>query len=719
MIRYIALVTATFMLTVSCSGGSDVDTTQTPASAPTATSTPTQVPTTPTPTRVSPTPTATQVPPTPTATQVPPTPTPQPKPDLTMPNIILRVVRVTPDWMPFRDTGGWTSAVQVKESDALKHLEVAIWEETSSVHLYALPNYYNAGYGYRPDRTDEQSIAYREQFLIKKYVDMPSEREEKSKFLKSAFIDIASHLADQYPNADHHLMYSGHGGPGGALFEGTLSRKDAYSLLESWSQSLGKKLGVIDMGGPCTKGSFSDLENFCEFAEYYIASDMPNGGYEMDDFTIEKWNEVKPEDRYHDLLRSHDTLEEALKARIDLTQKRYEYSRNNMVANQVAQANYLYSCSAFRAFEPEFKKFLAAIEVDYQLENDMYQYMVTNKASSDLKENFDSVFLHKADNTDFFDWADAKNNTPNKHLNGMLMLKSLPIQAETTQTETTQTLKAGYNEDLVVSHEGINRFMNVVLPSDYDSTLSYPLILGFHGAFNTDRAPESYDPQDTFTNLGGKSYVQEWVDEFQFIAVSLAGMNNADGNRGHVFGWNGWEGHRISKADDVGFTQASVDFIAKNASIDTNRIFATGHSSGGIFTYKLATSTNLFRAIAPTAGLLLKDLLELPSNQSPISILEVHGTEDVPVPYNGGGNVPAEQFYSVDQTMNKFVELNGCDPKSNKVDIRYDALEWWEFPNCDSDLRTVHLTVSEYGHSFKDLKSPVGKEIIKFFLGFD
>ncbi|MQF49140.1 hypothetical protein FIM08_04515 [SAR202 cluster bacterium AC-647-N09_OGT_505m] len=78
MIRYIAVLTTILLLTISCSGGSDTETTQVPTSALTATPTPiptpTQVPPTPTPTQVQPTPT--QVSSVPTPTQVPPTPPP-------------------------------------------------------------------------------------------------------------------------------------------------------------------------------------------------------------------------------------------------------------------------------------------------------------------------------------------------------------------------------------------------------------------------------------------------------------------------------------------------------------------------------------------------------------------------------------------------------------------------------------------------------------------
>ena len=72
---------------------------------------------------------------------------------------MLRVVGVTTDWMPFASTDGWTQAVPLKESDVLKYLEVAIWEETSSVHLYAFPNDYDASYGLTGNPTDTQKVA--------------------------------------------------------------------------------------------------------------------------------------------------------------------------------------------------------------------------------------------------------------------------------------------------------------------------------------------------------------------------------------------------------------------------------------------------------------------------------------------------------------------------------------------------------------------------------
>lgn len=88
-----------------------------------------------------------------------------------------------------------------------------------------------------------------------------------------------------------------------------------------------------------------------------------------------------------------------------------------MITNRVAQANYLYSCAAFREFSPDFNAFFAEAGGEqgfgYQKYSDLYQYMIDNQAPSTLTERFDQVFLHKADNRDFFEWSEVAN--------GMLM----------------------------------------------------------------------------------------------------------------------------------------------------------------------------------------------------------------------------------------------------------------------------------------------------------
>ena len=334
-------------------------------------------------------------------------------------NIMLRVVRVTPDWHAYDIAGGgWPSAVPVKESEFLKYFEVAIWEETEAIHLYEFDNDFDPLLGLSPGITPEQMTAHRESYAIRQVVGLPEAGSDaRSPFIREAFADFTSYLASRYPDSPHHLMYNGHGGPGGRLFAAQLSYRDANGLLADWTANLGRPLGVVDMGGPCNKGSFSDLENFCQYAKYYIASDLPNGGYTFDDWTGEKYDETNEELQYHRLFAETSNITDALFGRIDLKRKAYEYSRVNMTESRTAQANYLYSCEGFVGFSRDFRAFLNETRgTYYSIRDDLYDYMIRNGASDELVEAFGDVIVHRADNKDFFQWEEIHN--------GMLMPNS-------------------------------------------------------------------------------------------------------------------------------------------------------------------------------------------------------------------------------------------------------------------------------------------------------
>ena len=334
-------------------------------------------------------------------------------------HVILRVVHVTPDWHEYDIwAGGWPSAVPVRESTRLKYFEAAIWEETQSIHLYEFDNEFDPHLGLTPGVTPQQMTAHRESYRVMQVPGMPQNdsaagEDARSLFIRTAFEDFVSHIAEKFPDSGHHLMYSGHGGPGGRLFGGQLQYRDAGEMLGYWASLLGRRLGFIDMGGPCNKGSFSDLENFCRYAAWYVASDLPNGGYEFDEWTPERNDETNPELQYHRLFSEADALEELLVGRIDLLRLRYEYSRVNMTENRTQQANYLYSCTEFMNFGPAFRHFLDEIVrregIFYSSRDDLHDFMERHSAPARLMEGFSHLIAHRADNRDFFQWEQGSN----------------------------------------------------------------------------------------------------------------------------------------------------------------------------------------------------------------------------------------------------------------------------------------------------------------------
>lgn len=335
-------------------------------------------------------------------------------------NVMLRVVRVPPEWARFTDyNDGWSAAVMVKESGSLKYFEAAIWLEARAVHLYEFDNAFDPDGGL-VDMTPQQYVAHRESYRVMRISGLPLAKAddpyspEISRFLREAFKDIATYLVSRYPDSEHHLNFHGHGAPGGHLFEYRLHYEDANEMLAFWTAALGRPLGVIDMGGPCTKGGYEDLTNFCQHARFYIASDMPSGGYRMDHWTFEKHKEVDAELQYHRLFAAERRLRDVLVGRVDLRRKAYEYSRQNITQKQWMQATYLYSCEAFVPFSRQFLAFLQGVDISWEgRQDDVLAFLHRVGAGADLVEAFRSVISHRADNRDFFVWPEARN--------GMLM----------------------------------------------------------------------------------------------------------------------------------------------------------------------------------------------------------------------------------------------------------------------------------------------------------
>ena len=304
-------------------------------------------------------------------------------------NVMVRVVVVTPDWHGYHTVGGWPTAVSVKESDVLKFFEVAIWEETKSIHFYEFNNDFDS-YGYAP----QQVTSIRETYAIMRFDGLPEPwTKARSQFIRQAFADFTAHLADRYPD-------SGTMGPEAPVVNSSRRNfriDDADGLLSELDPSPRPALGVIDMGGTSKKGSFSDLENFCQYARYYIARICLRAATRMDDWTIEKYHETDPESQYHALLAAPKPTGGARRSHRPRKTTAYEYSRENMIESRNRQANYLYSCQEFADFRSAFRRFLSSQDGQY----DVHDGMVSHGADGDLKRLFDKVFVHHADNRRF------------------------------------------------------------------------------------------------------------------------------------------------------------------------------------------------------------------------------------------------------------------------------------------------------------------------------
>ena len=111
--------------------------------------------------------------------------------------------------------------------------------------------------------------------------------------------------------------------------------------------------------------------------------------------------------------------------------------------------------------------------------------------------------------------------------------------------------------------------------------------------------------------------------------------------------------------DDIGFLSALIDTLAEEYNIDMNRVYSTGMSNGGFMSYTLACQlSERIAAIASVTGTMVTPNLNACNAQHPMPVMQIHGTADPTVPYNGN----AQGFVSVEDLVDYWVDFNGCNP---------------------------------------------------------
>jgi len=127
--------------------------------------------------------------------------------------------------------------------------------------------------------------------------------------------------------------------------------------------------------------------------------------------------------------------------------------------------------------------------------------------------------------------------------------------------------------------------------------------------------------------------------------------------------WNGGNccGYAMKNSvDDVGFTRAALDDLAKVANVDAKWVFATGMSNGGIMCYRLASElSDRIAAIAPVSGTMGTETC---SFKRPVPVMHFHGTDDEFLPIKGGKGkgVSGTDFFSVEHSVQAWVKADDC-----------------------------------------------------------
>jgi polyhydroxybutyrate depolymerase len=180
-----------------------------------------------------------------------------------------------------------------------------------------------------------------------------------------------------------------------------------------------------------------------------------------------------------------------------------------------------------------------------------------------------------------------------------------------------------------------------------------PLVIVMHGYTGSADSIMSY------------SGMNEVADEEGFVVVYPQGTVDQQGN---AFFNVGYEFHADASVDDLQFIRDLVAHLQDELTLNPDKVFATGMSNGADMSYLLACqASDIFRAVAPIAGVMMKETFDTCSPSRPLPIFEVHGTNDEVSLFNGdmensGGWGP---YPDLPATIAFWVELNGLTLKQS------------------------------------------------------
>ena len=225
-----------------------------------------------------------------------------------------------------------------------------------------------------------------------------------------------------------------------------------------------------------------------------------------------------------------------------------------------------------------------------------------------------------------------------RHFRGRIAAFVLTL-AVAAVARSQDNVPPGFTE-LSLTVEGIAREALVYAPESAKKTPA-PLVFVFHGHGGSARnAARQFAMQSN------------WPDA---ISVCMQGLNtpgrltDPEGKRA------GWQRNAGDQGDrDLKFFDAILARVKQDYQVDTKRMYATGHSNGGSFTYLLwAERGDAFVAFAPSSCSAVESLPKL----KPKPAFQVAGSAD-----------PLVKFEWQQRMMEAVRKVNGCEAEGKAWD---------------------------------------------------
>jgi polyhydroxybutyrate depolymerase len=230
------------------------------------------------------------------------------------------------------------------------------------------------------------------------------------------------------------------------------------------------------------------------------------------------------------------------------------------------------------------------------------------------------------------------------------------------------------------------------VPAGYDGQHPVPLVVLLHG-YGSNGAQQA-----------GYFGLLTEADKAGFLLAYPDGTRDRLGRRF----WNATDAccdFFHSGVDDVAYLDAVINEISAKYPVDPARIYVVGHSNGAFMSHRFACDrAGRVAAIVTLAGMTWEDQSRCPAG-SPVSVLHVHGRDDMTVSYQGGAT-PEGAYPGAVETVDDWAAKDGCKGAlavtGRKLDLDQsipgDETDEATWSGCPSGVSVTLWTIEGGGH---------------------
>lgn len=277
-----------------------------------------------------------------------------------------------------------------------------------------------------------------------------------------------------------------------------------------------------------------------------------------------------------------------------------------------------------------------------------------------------------------------------KLLMGGLWLTGLPVLFMGCGKENDQdNTEKVYRLEGILAVDGRERTYLLNLPLTYYEQSGFSLLIAMHGGGGSGTQFE------TSSRLTQKANVENFVVVYPDGVKGTGAIGARTWNAGTCCGYA-----VENNIDDVKFITQLIDHLIKNYKINSKKVYATGHSNGGMMAYRLACeASNKIAAIAPNGCTMV---VTQPCNPArAVPVLHMHSALDENVPYGGGwGNgVSGTYMPPLDSVFTVWSSKNACTTKA-KVVVNNSQYKLTQWTDCSNNTAIQYYLTQDGGHAW-------------------